>query len=217
MTIRTSWYTMNNKLGVNLDNVVTSVTLTNNPTQPEYPGPPHNLGDRVHGNNGSEWMLVQAGATVSAFNFLAIGGQSFSAQNITTALWVSGIYTFGIAQFQPRGGVTSGNASGGVANTGDFFWALIKANGGARVNITASATMTPGAALYISGSQAGYITASAGISASLGGSRANGMQYIGTVSIDAASATTPIAAEVAMFSYVMPGALVSVQGITTTA
>lgn len=213
MTINTSWYTMDNKLGVNLNTVITSVTITANPTQPEYPGVSHNLGDRVQGNDGSEWMLVVASATVSAFNMVAIGNLN-AATNVTTALMASGLYVMGVAQFQTRNGVTSGNASGGVANTGDFFWALIKANSGARFNITASATITPGAALYVSGSTPGYITASAGTSASPGGGRINGLMYVGTVSIDASSSTAPTAIECAMFGYMLPAVLVSAEAVS---
>lgn len=208
MAINTSWYTMDNKVGVDLNNVVTSVDSTSAPN-PDVPAPPHNLGDRVQGNDGSEWLFVRASATVSAFNVVAIN-RDFRAINMTTALMASNLYHPGIAEFQTRGGVTSGNANGGVANTDDFFWAMVKCAMNARVNCTVSATVALGAALYISGSTPGYVTASAGTSAAPGGGRLNGMMYTGAASIDAAAGTTPTALEIGMFSYILPGVLVSV-------
>lgn len=214
MTINTSWYTMDNKLGVNLNKVITSVTITANPTQPEYPGVPMNLGDRVQGTDGSEWMLVKASATVSCFNVVAID-TNLAAANMSTALLASGVYVPGIAQFQIRNNVTVGNANGGVANAGDFFWALMKANSGIRLNTTATATLTPGAALYIDGANPGFITASAPTSAAPGGGRLNGLMYVGTVSIDGASTAAVLSVEGAMFSYILPGVLVSVRNISS--
>lgn len=210
MPICTNFYTMDNKAGVDLNNVFTSVDSTTAPN-PAVPAAPHNLGDRVQGNNGSEWWFVRASATVTAFNMVAIS-RTFRAINLTTALVASNLYCPGIAQFQPTGGVTQGNASGGVCNTDDFFWAMVKVAQGARVNCTVSATMALGAALYVSGSAPGHITASAETSAAIAGGRLNGMMYTGTVSIDAASATTT-AIEVGMFGYIMPGTLVSARGM----
>lgn len=210
MAINALWYTMDNKAGVDLNSVVTSVDSTTAPN-PAVPAPPHNPGDRVQGNDGSEWLFVRASATVSAFNMVAIN-RDLRAINLTTALIASNLYAFGIAEFQTLGGVTSGNANGGVANTDDYFWALIKVAMNARVNCTVSATVALGAALYLSGSTPGYVTASADTSAAPGGGRLNGMMYTGAVSIDAASATTPTALEIGMFGYVMPGALVSALG-----
>lgn len=212
MTIRTTWYTMDNKAGVNLNAVVTSVTVTNNPTQPEYPGLPHNLGDRVQGNNGSEWVFVVASATVTAFNTIAIGS-GFGAVNLTTALPASNLYAYGFAQFQPANGVTQGNASGGVANTGDGFWALMKADSGIKVNVNASVTAGQGAALYIFGT-AGILTASAKTSAAPDGGRLNGLFVIGSAD-GALDEITSI--EIGAFSYIMPGVLVSAYPISTTA
>lgn len=207
MAIQTNFFVMDNKMGVDLNNPYTSVDSTSNPN-PDNPAPPAVVGDRVQSNNGGEWWFVRASATVSAFNMVAIN-RSFRAINLTTALVASNSYAYGIAEFQPRGGVTSGNANGGVVNTDDYFWALVKVAMGARVNTTASATVALGAALYVSGSTPGYVTASADTSAAPGGGRLNGMMYTGSVSIDAASATTPTALEIGMFGYVMPGVLVS--------
>jgi hypothetical protein len=156
MAVNTSWYVMDNKIGVNLNKVVTSVTLTSNPTQPEYPGLPHNLGDRVQGNDGSEWLFVLASATVSAFNVVAIDANNRCA-NLTTALFASGVYTFGIAEFQTLNGVSVGAANGGVANAGDAFWALMKAANGAKVNLVTSVSGAAGTGLFV-GSEPGRLT-----------------------------------------------------------
>lgn len=189
MTVLTNWYTMDNKVGVNLNRVITSATITANPTQPEYPGIPHNLGDRVQGNAGSEWMLVMASATVTANNVVAIGG-AFGAENITinhvTATAVGFVY--GIAHFQTLAGASAGAASGGVANAGDFFWALIKANGRAKVRLNASMSSGNGL-LYIGASSTGtFLTA--------GSSGMNGIVAI--------AVTNTNCAEVQMYGYLVP-------------
>lgn len=213
MAIQTNFFTMDNKAGVDLNNPFTSVDSTSAPN-PAVPAPPANLGDRVQSNNGGEWIFVRASATVSAFNVVAIN-RSFRAINMTTALLASNLYMPGIAEFQPQGGVTSGNANGGVVNTDDYFWALYKVAMGARVNCTVSATVALGAALYMSGSTPGYVTASAPTSAAPGGGRLNGMMFTGSASIDAASGTTPTALEIGMFGYIMPGVLVSANNISS--
>lgn len=211
MAIRTNWYTSDSRLGVNLNRVITSVTLTNNPSQPEYPGPTFNLGDRVQGGNGSEWMLVQASATVSAFNMVQIG-KGFQAQNIVyaTAASLTSIFVYGIAQFAIRNNVTVGNANGGVCNAGDFFWALMKANGGVRVNLSSSVSVAPGAALYLHPTIPGWltttVTASNGIVEVIG--------FAVQSSCTGTDDTVPGAMEVALFTYPFPGGIVSVPAAT---
>lgn len=205
MAIETIWYTMDNKAGVNLNAVVTSVTVTNNPTQPEYPGLPHQLGDRVQGNNGSEWCFVVANATITAFNFCVID-RSFGANNATTANAVSGVYAFGFAEFQTVGGVTAGNANGGVANTGDCFWALMKHVQGARANVTASVSTAPGAKLYVSGSIPGFLTTSTT------SSTASTLQIVGIACAVSATGSGDITIqEIVGYSYPYHAALVSAQ------
>lgn len=214
MTIRTNWYTMDNKSGVNLNVAVTSVTVTNNPTQPEYPGPPHQLGDRVQGTNGSEWVFVKASATISCFNVVAIDS-GYNAANMTTTLLASGLYHPAIAETQIVGSVTAGTAPGGVINPSDFFWAMTKVVQGARVNANVSATISPGSRLYISGTDPGHVTALAPTSATPGGGRLNGMMAIS--SADSSTVSAPATLEIGMFSYIMPGVLVSAYPISTTA
>lgn len=205
MTIETNWYVMDGKLGVDLNSIVTSVTQGVSPAQPEYPGPPAQLGDRVQGNNGSEWMFVIASATISAFNYIAIN-KNFGALNATSAVFASGIYVPGFAQFRIPVSITVGNANGGVANAGDFFWALIKANQNFRMNFTGSVSAQPGIKLYISGATPGWITSSA----TLG-------QIVGlelTTTIVGADNGAPSAAEGAMYTYPFLGALVSVPAVS---
>ena len=211
MAIETSWYVMDGKLGVNLNKVITSVTATNNPSQPEYPGFPHNLGDRVQGNNGSEWMLVRASATVSAFNTIQIG-IGFGATNCVIAsssASATSQYVYGVAQFQLYASASVGAAVGGVANAQDLFWALMKANGGARLNLVTSISAGPGVKLYPSLATPGHITTTATLN-----------QFIGIVPQASASAVDtgpPGALECALFTYPFPGTLVSVLAVSLTA
>lgn len=211
MAILTNWYTMDNKLGVNLNKVISSVTITSNPSQPEYPGIPHNLGDRVQGNNGSEWMFVQASATVSCFNLVQIG-VGFKAENlvIASANSASLAYVYGVAEFQVRGSVTVGNANGGVCNAGDFFWALMKANGGVRVNLSSSISAAIGSRLYVQTSGTpGWVTTSATLNRFIG--------MVAQASAVGADNGVPAALEVAFFTYPFPGTAVSVPAVSLTA
>lgn len=210
MTIVTNWICLSNKAGINL-NIVTSTGVPSvgasgdvlaYPSTTEQP----KLGDTVKGTNNSEWMYVQAGVTVTAFNECAIS-PGFSAQNLTAALIVSNAYSYGVAEFQPVNNVSVGNANGGVANTGDFFWALIRANAGVRINATG--TLDPGADLYIAGT-AGRIAGSSSIAAIASGGRLNGLMFLGSVSIDGSSNVPGVQnAEFGMFGYIMPAAQVA--------
>ena len=190
MTVRTQWFPMDGKLGVDLNTPV-SVDVS---TIPEVPMQPINLGERVQANNGSEWVYVQASTTVTAFNVVAVD-RNLQVRNITTAILASGIYAFGIAEFQ-TGQTSAGTAPLGVANAGQFFWMLNKAIGGAKVNIVTDDSAQPGVGLYVSGT-AGRVNDTGGSN-----ERLNGLQLVGT-----ASGT---AGEVVGFSYIMPGILISV-------
>lgn len=207
MTIVTNWYTEDSKLGVNLNIVVSVGNLSTNASGDalSYPNTSYTpkLGDRVQGLNGSEWLYVKAGTTVTAFNECAIS-PGFSAQNLTAALIVSNQYTYGVAEFQPVNGVSVGAATGGVANTDEFFWALVKANAGIRINATG--TLNPGADLYLAGT-AGRVAGSSSIVSIAGGGRLNGLMFIGSVSIDGSSNVPGnVNAEFGMFGYLMPAA-----------
>jgi hypothetical protein len=85
----------------------------------------------VVGINGSKWIFVKASATVTANNMVAIDC-NFSAYNLSASLAASLKYNVGIAQF-----------SATLANTGEYFWALLTCAGGAVVNfVTAAASGT---------------------------------------------------------------------------
>lgn len=199
MTVNTSWYVMGNKLGVNLNKVVASVTITANPAQPEYPGVPHNLGDMVQGNDGSEWMFVQASTTVTTYNVVGID-KNLKANNMTISFATNTLaaHSYGVAQMKPYGGVSVGAANGGVINPGEFFWALMKANAGARINLAAALSVDGPSALYIG---------TAGVLASSGSCRMNGVEAVGSVGGSAA-------AEVVFFSYMMPAFIVSASAVS---
>lgn len=196
MTVRTNWYTMDGKLGVDLNYVVTSVSVTANPSQPEYPGIPHNLGDRVQGNGGSEWVFVQASATVTTYGCIAIGA-GHKAENITIN-HVTGTavgYMYGFAQFKTRAGASVGAANGGVANAGDFFWALVKANDGIKVRMASASPSAGNSNLFVGASSNGtFLTAGS----------------CGMAGVVAIAATNTNAAELQMYSYLMPILKVSV-------
>ena len=142
MTIVTNWYSDDAKPGFN-PNVTYTINTT---TNPEVPGPNFLLGERVEGINGSEWLWVQASATISQNNLVAISN-TFKATVLSSALAVSNQYTIGVAEFQVTAAATS-----------DFFWALLKANGGVAVNAVASTST--GSILFISNSPLGSITSS---------------------------------------------------------
>jgi hypothetical protein len=144
--IATKWYPTDNTSGIDFQKTQT-ISVT---TAPEYPGLQANLGDLAVGNNESLWLFVMASTPVSTNNLVAIDC-NFSAYNLTASLAASLKYNVGIAQFS--------NAS--VANSGDYFWALLRAGGGATVNTVASITGTAVAAsgvyLYASSQQAGAV------------------------------------------------------------
>ncbi len=157
MTIVTNWYVTAGKEGVNLNQPLTINTTTN----PEYAqgssftaAPPFQLGDRVQGINGSEWIFVQASATITANNLIAISN-GFKATVLSSALAVSNQYSIGVAEFQVS-----------TAATADFFWALLKANGGVAVNAVASTST--GSILFISNSPLGSITSTVTANALVG-------------------------------------------------
>ena len=143
--IVTLWYSESNKEGCDLNFPQTINILTN----PEFPATWIRLGEVVKGNNDSEWVRVVASTTVSANNVVAID-VNFSANNLTTTIASSLVYTYGIAEFQAS-----------LAAPGDYFWALKKASGGAIVNV--SATAARGVLMYIAAAVAtgGVLTTTA--------------------------------------------------------
>lgn len=168
MTANLSWYPMDNKAGVQLQqrqtivnsqgSGATSLANITGQTGYELPAAFANLGDRVQGNNNSTWVFVKASTTVTAGNAI-VWDEAFNANNATPTLAVTdkGI---GIAQFYVQG-----NGPGGIQSTlqqdaaqpGDYFWAA-QQGAGLVVNITATASAN--APLYLS-STGGQLTTTA--------------------------------------------------------
>lgn len=177
MTIITNWYTMDNKEGVNFNQVQTISTTSN----PDYPAPSAKLGDRVQGNNGSEWIFVQASATVTAQAAIAIAASSFRCEVLTSTHIASAAFSFGFAEFQST-----------VAAPSDYFWALLKANGGIAINC--QTTTNKGASLYVSSTTPGALS-------SLNtGDALNGIYLTISTSVTGT-------AEAFMFNYILPATL----------
>lgn len=187
MAVVTNWYTMDNKEGVDLNLIQSSVTITNDPS---VPAPRAKLGDRVQGNLGSEWVFVIASATVTANNVIAISS-GYAVTNLNSALIVSNVYAYGFAQFNNT-----------VANTGDYFWALLKADSG--VGIRASPSLQANAFLFMSfNGNSGSFTSSVTSNAIMG------VQALASCSV---SLDGPVEARV--FSYLMPALNMLVAGAT---
>lgn len=204
MAIQTSWKTMDNKEGVSLNDVQATIDAN---TIPEYPAAPMSLGDRVQGNNGSEWLYVIASATVTAFNMIAIN-KNFGAINITTAVQASGIYTFGFVQCQSL--VSTDGTSLNNVQPGQRFWALMKVAQGARCNINASISVALGAKLYVDGTTPGFLTTSTTTS------NTSTLQIVGlfiaaSATNGASVGTAYTVGEMGMYSYPFPAVLVSAQ------
>jgi hypothetical protein len=140
------WFTLDTKEGVDLNNPQTISTTAN----PEIPAPRAALGTRVQGNNNSEWVFVQASTTVSQNSLVAID-VNFAANPLTTTLASSLVYTYGICQI--------GTMQATNCQPNDYFWALLRASGGATINV--SATAARGVQLYVATAQAGAVTSTA--------------------------------------------------------
>lgn len=142
-----NWVCLDDRMGVQLTTVITSVSLGANPSPVDLPLPLPRLGDRCQGNLGSEWLFVRASTTVTQNNALAID-VNFQCNDLTSALITSGLYSYGIAAFT----ATS-------ANTGEYFWACLNARGGLFVNVTDTAAR--GAIMYVSVGTPGSLTTTA--------------------------------------------------------
>lgn len=184
MTIVTNWFTMDDKEGADLNNPQTINTTTN----PEYPAANAKLLDRVQGIYGSEWLFVQASTTVTANNAVVIDNVG-KANNMTSALIASNVYSYGIAEFQASN-----------AQPNDFFWALLKANGGVAVNISPS--VGRGVQMYVS-AVAGSFTSSVTSDAIMG---------IALVASIGTSASGP--GEAIIRTYMLPALNMAVAGAT---
>ena len=175
MTIITNWYSTDNKEGVNLNQ-----TQTISPTaNPDYPAPSFALLERVQGCQGSEWVFVKASTTVTQFMAVVIDNLG-NANDATSALIASNVYAMGIAEFQTT-----------QANPGDYFWALLKADGGVAVNVSPS--VGRGVPMYIAAATPGAFTSSANTT------RINNISLIASIGT---SASGP--GEAMIFAYMQP-------------
>ena len=151
-TIITNFYTVDNQVGVDLNQPQT-ISVT---TDPSIPAPRSALGDTCQGIGGSQWVFVKASTTVTALNVVYID-ESFNANNcnLSIANGVSHQKTVGIAEFQASN-----------AQPGDYFWAAGRGQGGFLVNV--QGTAAAGVQLYISSSAPGSLTTTVTSSASNG-------------------------------------------------
>lgn len=177
-----SWYTMDNKLGVNLlaiqSSINTSVGASGDALSYPQIGYEPKLGDRVQGNNGSEWMFIQASTTCTQYGVIAVD-VNFQGNPLTSALAVSNLYTYGIPQF-----------SATQANSGDQFWIAMKANGGGLVRVTDTAVR--GAKLYISAGTPGALT-----------STATNVQMTG-IAVNTSMSSTTATVDYVQYGYIVP-------------
>ena len=141
-----AWVAIDNREGVDLNNPQT----INVNADPSIPGARMALGSRVQGNNNSEFVFCLAYTTVSQNSLVAID-VNFSANPLTTTIASSNVYTYGICQI--------GTQQATNCQPGDYFWALLRASGGAVVNV--SATAAKGVQMYIASAQAGAMTSTA--------------------------------------------------------
>lgn len=164
-----AWNTTDGELGIDLNNVVASVSLGSNPFPMDQSPQVMKLGQRLQGDNGSEWLFVQASTTVTQNNVVVID-VNFKANNITSALVTSGLYSYGVAAF-----VTT------LANTNEFFWACLNARGGLLINVTDTAVR--GALMYVSVGTPGSLTTTASANV-IQGIRANTSMSSTTTTVD---------------------------------
>lgn len=135
--------------GIDLNNVyVVSASLT-----PETPAPPFALGTEVIGLNGAQYLFVQASASISANDFVAITGANQANSLTNTNAVAAGGVRIGVAPGAPV--VTST----GIA-AASYFWAAL--NGSALSANGVAASTTSNVQLYT--------TAVAGAVASVTGS-----------------------------------------------
>lgn len=195
MAVNTNWYPMVPKIGLGLGQIF-QYSQAGAPADPSYTGPPAKLLERVEANFGAEFVMVQASTTVSQYNCVVIDNQGY-ANNITSALIASNVYAYGFAQF--TGTQANGNSAG--VGTGDYFWALLKANGGVGINLTASAGR--GVQLYVSPTVPGTFTSSV---------TSNAIMNIALQASIGTSASNP--GEAVVRGYVLPALNMAVAGAT---
>jgi hypothetical protein len=140
MAVYTSWKDIENTLGDDFNQtypspqgpVAASVLSTGNIEQANYPEIP--LGTWRQGDKFSEWVLVKASTTITAYN-VVVWDDAYNANNLTSALALTGL-AMGIAQFnQAPGGIAIVSAD---PSTNPVFWAAVRGVG-MQVNVSGSA------------------------------------------------------------------------------
>ena len=140
----TSWRTIEPIAGLDFNQtyaaaqpVTTSATsAVSNMEQSMFGYPGDTLGTTRVGINDSEWVLVKASATITQYN-VVVWDDQFNANNITTALALTGAYALnvGVAQFTTYQGATVTTAD---PASNPVFWAAVKGTG-MQVNVSGSA------------------------------------------------------------------------------
>ena len=164
-----TWYAEDQAVGKGLNYTYTvwSSSTANANANVEFPGAPAKVGDVAVGQNNSRWVFVQASSTITAGNMIYIT-PSFKANNLpartlgSLASWFGptqqpNLGNFGFAQFN-NGSPSSIMLSTTqvMANTNDYFWALLEATSGIQVNIGSTSCqagiVTPQASGLLNGS-----------------------------------------------------------------
>lgn len=148
MAIITNYFSVDNQAGADLNNPQTISVTTN----PEIPAPRSALGDILQGTGGSQWVFVQASATITAFNVIGFD-ESFQARNASVnSASVTLSKTYALAEFQAS-----------VAAPGDYFWAMVAGRGGAQANVVTTAAA--GVQMWLSSTCPGCLTTTVSSSA----------------------------------------------------
>ena len=140
MAAKTSWYGIDNALGINFNQsyasvvaVAASVLSTGNIDQSEQLVASDALGIIRKGSDDSEWVLLKASTTITQFMVVCYD-DSYNANSETSALALAG-NKLALCQVQTYGGVTAVSVDP-AANP--VFWAMVRGTG-AQVYVSGSA------------------------------------------------------------------------------
>jgi hypothetical protein len=147
-------YTTNPQLGVKFGSSYPAATTVSSTSGLEQPSPPWAPGTIEFGSDGTKWMFVKAGGTVTANDFVIV---TDSAAHVAQAL----TNTLGRANFGARCGV-----AGASATVDQYFWMCVE-------GYLAAANVTTGTAANVAlrtTATAGRVgsTVSAGTTAAVG-------------------------------------------------
>lgn len=193
-----TWYAEDAEIGQGLNYTYTVwSSATTGSTNMEYPAPPAKLGDQAWGNNGSQWVFVQASASITAGNVIWISPQFKANVMASTSFLVS---SFGSTQITSDIVVAFAQFNNGspgsimlsttqvVAKTGDYFWACLGADAGLQVNVGATSCQRGGVVVFHSNVTQGSIVTTADNNASVSATNLINL-YINT-SLDPTTSST---------------------------